>query len=138
MTPYLQSIATSNMTSSPSDDWVIYCQKLRTEYPQAVPQGEKYVNEYLAGWAQYLILRHGILIGTSYIQKISSLINSMEHKAWSNEASIPASGSEAVKFLDPVHWKTVKVYRDEWKTVKKCVERYERQIGPEIKMEEID
>ena len=126
------------MTRSPSDDWEIYCQKLRTEYPQAVPIGEKYVNEYLAGWAQYLILRHGILIGTNYIQRINSLVNSMAHKPPSNETPIQSTELSGVKFLDPVYWKTVKVYREQWKTVKKCVERYGRQIGREIKMEEID
>lgn len=126
------------MTSLPSDDWELYCQKLRAEYPQAMPRGEKYVNEYFAGWAQYLILQHGLVIGTGYIQRINSLINSMAHKSSSNDAPIQASESGGVKLLDPVYWKTVKVYRDEWKTVKKCVERYERQIGRDIRMEEID
>jgi hypothetical protein len=126
------------MTSLPSDDWELYCQKLRTEYPQAVPKGEKYVNEYFAGWAQYLILQHGLVMGTNYIQRINSLINSMAHTPLSNETSIQASESKAVKILDPVYWKTVKVYREEWKTVKKCVERYGRQLGRDIPIEEID
>ena len=45
LTPNWYSVPTSNMTSLPNGDWEIYCQKLQAEYPQAVPQGQKYVNE---------------------------------------------------------------------------------------------
>jgi hypothetical protein len=115
--------------------WNTYRDKILTDYPQAVPKGESYVKEYLGNWAQYLITQHGMVSGTAYIQKINSLLNTTSHQPSLNGTSESVSST---KFLDPVYWKSIKVFRDDWKPVKKCIERYERQIGRDLRFEEID
>jgi hypothetical protein len=40
--------------------------------------------------------------------------------------------------FDPLVWKTVKIFRDDWKMVSKCIVRYEKQIGRKLRVEETD
>ena len=40
--------------------------------------------------------------------------------------------------FDPSVWKTVKIFRDDWKMVSKCIVRYEKQIGRKLRTEEMD
>ena len=40
--------------------------------------------------------------------------------------------------FDPFQWKTVKILRSDWKLIQKCIVRYEKQLGRELCIKEID
>ncbi len=40
--------------------------------------------------------------------------------------------------FDMFQWKTVKIFRSDWKLIKKCIVRYEKQLGRELCIKEID
>lgn len=66
------------------------------------------------------------------------LRNAIREVDTSRKQAENGSPENEVNRFHPSAWKTVKIYRDDWEPIYKCIVRYEKQLSRKLHIEQMD